>query len=120
MPARDASWVAGLALAEVLGIWLRLHDLGGQVVQDDEWHAIHKLMTAGYGEIFRSFGYADHSIPLTLLYKAMAATLGLDEVNMRLLQAVAGIALIPVAAAIIWAVSRNRAATLLCAFLVSG
>ena len=53
MPARDVSWAAGLGLAAVLGIWLRLHGLGGQVVQDDEWHAIHKLMTAGYGEIFR-------------------------------------------------------------------
>jgi hypothetical protein len=120
MPARDVSWAAGLGVAAVLGIWLRLHGLGEQVVQDDEWHAIHKLMTAGYGEIFRSFGYADHSIPLTLLYKAMAATLGLTEVNMRILQAVAGIALIPAAAAITWAASRSRAATLLCAFLVSG
>src|SRR5450631_3397275 len=120
MPARDVSWAAGLGVAAVLGIWLRLHGLGEQVVQDDEWHAIHKLMTAGYGEIFRSFGYADHSIPLTLLYKAMAATLGLTEVNTRILQAVAGIALIPAAAAITWAASRSRAATLLCAFLVSG
>jgi hypothetical protein len=119
-PSRDIAWAAGLAIAVVLGAWLRLHGLGGQVVQDDEWHAINKLMTSGYGEIFRSFGDSDHSIPLTLLYKAMAATLGLTEINMRILQAVAGIALIPVAAAITWAASRSRAATLLCAFLVSG
>jgi hypothetical protein len=35
---------------------------------------------------------------------------------MRILQVIAGITLIPVAAAITWAVSRSRAATLLCAF----
>ncbi len=120
MSARDGAWAAGLALAVALGAWLRLHGLDAQVVQDDEWHAIHKLMTAGYGEIFRSFGYADHSIPLTLLYKAMADTVGLTEFNMRIVQAIAGIALIPLAAAIAWAASRNRAATLLCAFLVAG
>ena len=118
--SRDVAWAAGLGIAFVLGAWLRLHGLGGQVVQDDEWHAINKLMTSGYGEIFRSFGGPDHSIPLTLLYKAMAATLGLTEINMRILQALAGIALIPVAAAITWAASRSRAATLLCAFLVAG
>jgi hypothetical protein len=116
----DVAWAAGLGIAIALGAWLRLHGLGAQVVQDDEWHAINKLMTSGYGEIFRSFGDSDHSIPLTLLYKAMAATVGLTENNMRNLQALAGIALIPVAAAITWAASRSRAATLLCAFLVSG
>lgn len=114
------AFAAGLGIALALGTWLRLHGLGDQVVQDDEWHAINKLLTAGYGEIFRSFGDSDHSIPLTLLYKAMAGTVGLTEVNMRIVQAFAGIALIPAAAAITWGASRSRAATLLCAFLVAG
>jgi hypothetical protein len=39
-----------------------------QIVLDDEWHAIHKL-SSSYSNIFRSFGYADHSIPLTILYR---------------------------------------------------
>jgi hypothetical protein len=120
MSARDGAWAAGLAIAAILGAWLRLHGLGAQLVLDDEWHAIHKLMSAGYGDIFRSFGYADHSIPLTLLYKAMAATVGLTEINMRIVQALSGIALVGLSAAIAWYVSRNRAATLLCAFLVAG
>jgi hypothetical protein len=110
----------GLALATLLGAWLRLHGLGDQVVQDDEWHAIHKLMASGYADIFRSFGMADHSIPLTLLYKAMAESVGLTEINLRIVQVFAGLALIPVAAAIAWQVSASRAATVLCAFLVAG
>lgn len=109
-----------MALATLLGAGLRLHALADQVVQDDEWHAIHKLMVAGYGEIFRSFGYADHSIPLTLLYKAMADAFGLDEINMRILQVAAGIALVPLAAAVALRVTQNAAATVLCAFLVAG
>ena len=82
-------------------------------MQDDEWHAIHKLMAAGYAEIFRSFGRADHSIPLTLLYKAMAAGVGLTEINMRIVPVMAGIVLVPVAGAIAWRVTASRAATLL-------
>ena len=120
MSARNGAWLAGFALAVALGAWLRLHGLGAQVVQDDEWHAIHKLMASGYADIFRSFGAADHSIPLTLLYKAMAASVGLTEINMRILQVLAGIALVPVAAAIAWRVTASRAAALLCAFLVAG
>jgi hypothetical protein len=119
---RSPDWTLAIciALALVLGAWLRLHGLGGQVVQDDEWHAIHKLLSSGYAEIFRSFGVADHSIPLTLLYKAMAETVGLTEINMRIVQVLAGIALIPLAAAIAWYATANRAVVLLHAFLVAG
>ena len=60
--------LALVVVAVVLATWLRVHHLGHQVPVDDEWHAIHKLMTSSYGEIARSFGMADHSIPLTLLY----------------------------------------------------
>lgn len=111
--------VPGVIAAVALGAWLRLHGLSAQVVQDDEWHAIHKLMSAGYGEIFRSFGLADHSIPLTLLYKAMAETIGLDEIDMRILQAASGIALIGLCARLAWHATANAATTVLFAFLVA-
>jgi hypothetical protein len=119
MSARSGFALA-IALAIVLGAWLRFHGLGAQVVQDDEWHAIHKLMGSGYADIFRSFGQADHSIPLTLLYKAMAETVGLTEINMRIVQVLAGIALIALAAALAWYVTASRAAVMLFAFLVAG
>ena len=111
--------VATTILAIALGAWLRLHGLAGQVVIDDEWHAIHKLMSSSVGEILSSFGVADHSIPLTLLYKAMAATVGLDELDMRLPQVLCGIALIPLCAWIAWRATRDEPATILFAFLVA-
>ena len=111
---------AGVIAATLLGAWLRLHGLDIQVVQDDEWHAIHKLMTSSYGGIVRSFGLADHSIPLTLFYKAMAETVGLDEVNMRIVQVACGIALIATCGWLAWRATANAAIATLFAFLVAG
>src|SRR5258706_5703122 len=89
---------ATVTLATALAVWLRTYGITSQVVLDDEWHAIHKLMSASYVDITKTFGAADHSIPLTLLYKAMADTIGLAEGRMRVLQVACGIALVPVAA----------------------
>ena len=112
--------LAAILLAVLLGAWLRLHGLSIQVVQDDEWHAIHKLLDSDYAGIFRTFGFADHSIPLTLLYKAMAGTIGLDEVDMRIVQVACGVATIGVAAWLAWRVTANAAIGGLLAFLVAG
>jgi len=117
LPSRIA--LAAVAVATVLATWLRVHHLGHQVPVDDEWHAIHKLMGSTYGDIVRSFGMADHSIPLTLLYKLMAATIGLDEIDMHVLQVACGIALVPMAAWLAWRVTASAALTALFAFLVA-
>lgn len=109
-----------VASATALALWLRTYGITGQVVLDDEWHAIHKLLSASYGEIFSSFGMADHSIPLTLLYKAMADTVGLAEGRLRALQIASGIALVPVSAWLAWRATRDAPAAALFAFLVSG
>jgi len=117
----NRSWfIAAVAIATALGVWLRTHGLTEQVVLDDEWHAIHKLLSAGWGGIFNTFGYADHSIPLTLLYKAMAQTVGLAEGRMRALQVVCGIALVPLSAWLAWRATGDAPAASLLAFLVSG
>jgi hypothetical protein len=111
--------IVGVAVAVVLAAWLRLHGLGVQVVLDDEWHALHKLLTASYAGIFSSFGYSDHSIPLTLFYKAIAGTIGLDEINMRIVQAVCGIALVIACAVLAWKATAQAPTTILFAFLVA-
>lgn len=111
--------VVGVAFAVCLAAWLRLHGLGEQVVQDDEWHALHKLLGASYGEILRSFGYSDHSIPLTLFYKAMAETIGLDEFNMRIVQAVCGIALVAACGFLAWRWTAQPVTVIVFAFLVA-
>jgi hypothetical protein len=50
---------------------------------DDEWHAVHKLLHAGYLDIATHFGGADYCIPLTLFYKGLSDTIGLTELGMR-------------------------------------
>ena len=111
---------AAVALATILGVWLRIHGITAQIVIDDEWHALHKLMTASYAGIFETFGIADHSIPLTLLYKALADTVGLAEGRLRSPQIICGIATVPVAAWLAWRATRDAAAACLVAFLVAG
>ena len=78
-------------LIAVVAVYLRLNQLLDQILIDDEWHAVHALIRLGYSEIFLSFGHADHSIPLTLLFKLMAESIGLSEFRMRLLPLMAGI-----------------------------
>jgi len=110
---------AGVAAATALAAWLRLYHLTRQIPVDDEWHAIHKLMGSGYGEIFRSFGVADHSIPLTLFYKLLAQTIGLDEIGLHVLQVACGIALVPLAAGLAWRATSNSAVSVMLAFFVA-
>lgn len=86
-----ATIVAVISIATV-AIYLRLSQLGQQILIDDEWHAIHALLHLDYRGIFLSFGQADHSIPLTLLFKWMTETVGLSEWRMRMLPMVFGLA----------------------------
>ncbi len=49
---------------------------------DDEWHALAKAASAGYGEIVLSFGLADHSIPVALAYRWLIGQGWLSEAAM--------------------------------------
>ncbi len=82
------------ALALAAGAAIRLDQLGAQVLADDEWHALRALHFHGYRWIFTNLGVSDHSIPLTLAYRALADTVGLSEWGMRLPVVVAGIAVV--------------------------
>ena len=76
------------------GIWLRAYQLGIQVILDDEWHAVHKLLRAGYANIATHFGFADYSIPLTLYFRFLHDHGGLSEWGMHLPPLIAGSALL--------------------------
>lgn len=66
------SAAAAFGLIALLAAGLRLQQLSIQWLMDDEWHALHKLLSgAGYADIASSFGSADYSIPLTLLYRLL-------------------------------------------------
>jgi hypothetical protein len=74
------------------GIWLRLDQLSAQLLLDDEWHAVYRVVHDMPVAVFLDFGFADSSIPLTLLYLAEANAFGLTELGMRVPLVAAGIA----------------------------
>ncbi len=75
----------------VVAVFLRLWHIQDQILTDDEWHALNKLLNSGYFSIVSDFGRYDISIPLTLYYKLLSQTIGLSELSMRLPSLVAGI-----------------------------
>ncbi|MDR0771110.1 MAG: hypothetical protein LBE75_07925 [Burkholderiales bacterium] len=85
---------ATLALIVALGITLRLDQFIEQVLIEDEWHAIHRILSFSSAETFRTFGHSDHCIPLTLLYAWLADHGGLSETLMRAPMMVAGVLLL--------------------------
>ncbi len=99
-------WVAVVAA----GTWLRFWQIDIQILLDDEWHALHRLMQAGYAEIFLSFGHADYTIPLTLLFRGLADSIGLHEWQMRFLPMVFGLAAIVIVPTLLrpWLQSAER------------
>ncbi len=87
------AWAA-LALIVALGLALRLDQFTEQVLIDDEWHAIHQILRHSPAEMFRTFGHADYSIPLGLLYAWIADHGGLSELLMRAPMMMAGVLLL--------------------------
>lgn len=75
----------------LLGLYLRLDQFGLQVLLDDEWHVIHQLLAKTPGELVQTFGVADFSIPLALLYWLELKLFGLSEIGMRWPMMLAGI-----------------------------
>jgi len=86
------AWQVLAAAAILAGALLRWYQLGIQVVLDDEWHALNKLLASDYAGIATSFGQADHSIPVTLYYRFLLFHGGLTEWVM-----IAGVGLLVVA-----------------------
>ncbi|HEX6792413.1 MAG TPA: hypothetical protein VF304_01065, partial [Casimicrobiaceae bacterium] len=95
--AASIGWMLLAAAGIAAGVYLRVTQLSTQILLDDEWHAIHKLLHSDARGILTSFGVADYSIPLTLYYRFLADHGGLSEWGMHLPLLVAGIALLAVA-----------------------
>ena len=95
--AEVIAWQGLLGAGILIGAFLRWYQLGIQVVLDDEWHALHKVLYSDAVGIATSFGYADHSIPLALYYRFLLLHGGLTEWVMHLPMLLSGIALLVVA-----------------------
>src|SRR5207248_1159585 len=91
-PSPRLSVLIGLVLAIGGGIGLRFDQLPSQLLLDDEWHAVYRVVHDTPTAIFLDFGHSDSSIPLTLLYYVESRAFGLSELAMRWPLVVAGIA----------------------------
>ena len=89
--ARRLRGELGLLGAVVVGAAIRLDQIREQIVLDDEWHALHAILRFGYWRILTHFGWTDVCIPLAVFDKAVADTVGLSEMWMRLPMLLAGI-----------------------------
>ena len=83
-----------LVIAFVTGVALRVWQVDIQILLEDEWHAIHKLLRAGPLDILTHLGHADYSIPLTLYYQWLERHVGLSEWGMHAPAVVAAVALL--------------------------
>jgi hypothetical protein len=91
---RIRAWDVLLLGAFLVGAALRAWQIDIQILIDDEWHAVHKLLRSGPVDILTHLGYADYSIPLTLYFQALYRTIGLSEWGMHLPSLLAGIGLL--------------------------
>lgn len=91
---RPDAWTLVALLALMVGLYLRSQQLTLQIVLDDEWHSLHKLLAAGPIDILTHFGHADYSIPLTLYERLLHDHGGLSELRMHAPVFVAGLALL--------------------------
>ncbi|RIK95950.1 MAG: hypothetical protein DCC71_22860, partial [Proteobacteria bacterium] len=88
---------AALALAIAAGIALRLGNLRAQVLGGDEVHALLAAAERPLGAILVTYQQADHSIPLTALYRLWIDAGGtLSESVLRAPVLLAGVALLAV------------------------
>jgi len=91
---RSSPWRVLLVAGIVAGAALRAWQIGSQVLIEDEWHAIHKLLHADALDIFTHLGHSDYSIPLTLYYGWLYHHSGLSEWSMHWPSLAAAIALL--------------------------
>ena len=84
-----------LALALLVGGYLRLHTISEQILVDDEWHMVHALRGgAPLLSVLGDFGANDHSIGLSLCAWTLMRLVRADETVLRLPSLLAGFVLL--------------------------
>jgi hypothetical protein len=119
-PNGKAGLVVALVLGAVLvGAFFRSVHLTGQVLLEDEVHALtgaihhHRI-----SDVVSTFGEADRSIPLVLWDKLLMGTVGLDELGLRLPMWFAGVLALVVFPLLVCG-EQNRRTTILFAWLLA-
>ncbi|MCC6193881.1 MAG: hypothetical protein IT518_05370 [Burkholderiales bacterium] len=90
----ERAWIMLAALAFAAGCFLRLWGLSEQVVVDDEWHVLHKVLRSPMLDIVSQLDYADFSIPIAVYLRWLADHGGISEWGLRLPMVIAGCLLV--------------------------
>lgn len=85
-PSRHIFIGGSLFLSLIIGIFLRMDQIDRQVILDDEWHSIHNALEHSYAHIASHITPRGACVPLSLFYKFLMETVGLEEWGLRGLQ----------------------------------
>jgi Dolichyl-phosphate-mannose-protein mannosyltransferase len=89
---RDAVFASALALAFLVGLWLRLYLLTDQVLIDDEWHGFYYAIGKSPAWLLTRFSIPGATcIPLNFYTWLLGATIGWSEFMLRLPSLICGL-----------------------------
>ena len=116
MGAKRWFWY-GIAFSALAGIVLRLWAIGGQVLLDDEWHALNFVIGKSLGDMFLKQGLGANSIPVNIYTWLVLQTVGWSEPLLRLPALVAGSAAVVVIPLLVRRIWDERVALLAASLL---
>lgn len=112
-----SAWALYACAALLVGPGLRVFELREQIVCDDELHSVRAALSLPYAALFGSIDHAYNSIPHALILKALADSVGLDELTLRLPSLVPGVALLLAGPWLVWRRFGAPAAALFAALM---
>ncbi len=80
-----------VCLALLTGMFLRLKDVGRQILMDDEWHSLSYAIDYSFKELWTHMGVGATCIPLNLFHKLLLLTVGWNEWGIRALSISGGL-----------------------------
>ena len=115
---RDSSFALALALAFLIGLFLRLYLLEDQVLIDDEWHGLYYVIGKSPWWLLTHFSIPGATcIPLNVYTWLLGATVGWSELLLRLPSLVCGLLCVLICPLIVRKLVGTRRAVLLALLL---
>jgi hypothetical protein len=116
---RDSSFAPALAMAFLVGLFLRLYLLTDQVFIDDEWHGLYYVIGKSPAWLLTHFSIPGATcIPLNLYTWLLGATVGWSELTLRVPSLVCGLLCVVICPLLARKLIGTHRATLL-AFLLA-
>lgn len=116
--AKKRSYFIILSVIVLIGAFLRFYQINDQVLGDDEWHGINVASVHSYSNILSSFHESDNCIPLTLFYRVLMDSVGINELNFHIIQLLFGLAAIIILPLLVLKIVGIQASLIFC-FLLS-